>query len=134
MALTEKMKAFCREYMVNGGNGTQAYLTAYNWTGNTNGAEIEARALLKRADVSEYLKTLAIPLENKAISEREKKRSILWEFINNPSVSDGDRLRAMDLLNKMDAEYININKNIEENKSDITHLDTEALKKLSEDV
>lgn len=134
MALTEKMKAFCREYMVNGGNGTQAYLTAYNWSGNTNGAEVEARALLKREDVSEYLKTLAIPLENKAISEREKKRSILWEFINNPSVSDGDRLRAMDLLNKMDAEYININKNIDENKSDITHLDIEALKKLSEDV
>ena len=133
MALTEKMKAFCREYMVNGGNGTQAYLTAYD-SKNEQVAANEASILLKKEEIQAYLASMNKPLEDKAISEREKKRAILWEFINNPSVSDGDRLRAMDLLNKMDAEYININKNIDENKSDITHLDTEALKKLSEDV
>ena len=133
MALTEKQKNFCREYFSNGGNGTQAYLAAYDSTSEVS-AGIEASRLLKQENIQEYLASLNKPLNDRAISEREKKRSILWEFINNPSVSDGDRLRAMDLLNKMDAEYININKNIDENKSDITHLDIEALKKLSEDV
>ena len=133
MALTEKQKNFCREYFSNGGNGTQAYLAAYDSTSEVS-AGIEASRLLKQENIQEYLTSLNKPLNDRAISEREKKRSILWEFINNPSVSDGDRLRAMDLLNKMDAEYININKNIDENKSDITHLDIEALKKLSEDV
>ena len=136
MALTEKMKAFCREYMVNGGNGTQAYLTAYNWTGNTNGAEVEARALLKRDDISEYLKTLAIPLENKAISEREKKRTLIWEGIERCIAKEDENgvARYMDILNKMDSEYVNINRNIEDKGSDIANLDLEALKKLSEDV
>lgn len=133
MALTEKQKNFCREYFSNGGNGTQAYLAAYDSTSEVS-AGIEASRLLKQENIQEYLASLNKPLNDRAISEREKKRSILWEFINNPSVSDGDRLRAMDLLNKMDAEYININRNIEDKGSDIANLDLEALKKLSEDV
>ena len=133
MALTEKQKNFCREYFSNGGNATKAYLSTYD-SKNEQVAANESSILLKKEEIQVYLASMNKPLEEKAISEREKKRAILWEFINNPSVSDGDRLRAMDLLNKMDAEYININKNIDENKSDITHLDIEALKKLSEDV
>ena len=132
MALTEKMKAFCREYMVNGGNGTQAYLTAYNWTGKTNGAEVEARALLKRDDISEYLKTLAIPLENKAISEREKKRTLIWEGIERCIAKEDENgvARYMDILNKMDSEYVNINRNIEDKGEDINKIDKEDIKRI----
>ena len=134
MALTEKMKSFCREYIKNGGNGTQAYLLAYNWKGNNNGAEIEARTLLKREDVNEYLKTLVIPLENKAISEREKKRQIIWdeiEYARNEH-DHGAIARYMDILNKMDAEYININRNIDSTEKAIDNLDVDTLRKLSE--
>lgn len=131
MALTEKMKAFCREYISNGGNGTQAYLVAYNSNSEVSAAR-EANKLLYRDDITEYLKTLNKPLENKITNEREKKRSILWEFINDPNKDDSDRLRAMDLLNKMDAEYININKNIEERTHDIQNVDTTTLLRLVE--
>lgn len=130
--LTEKMKRFCREYYSNGGNATEAYLAAYNTT-NENVARTEGYMLLRRADINEYIKELNLPNENKAISEREKKREILWSFINDTSKSDNDRLKAMDLLNKMDSEYVNINRNIEENKTNISNLDNDILFRLAKE-
>ena len=131
MTLTEKMKSFCREYISNGFNGTAAYLTIYN-SNSPNSAKIESSKLLRRDDVTEYIKTLTKPTENRIMNEREKKRNILWTFINDTTKSDGDRLKALDLLNKMDAEYININKNIEESNAPITELDTTTLLRLVE--
>lgn len=129
--LTEKMKAFAREYYNNGGNGTEAYLIAYNTDSRTT-AQRESSLLLKRADINEYIKALNLPNENKAISEREKKRQWLWDMIENTTVSESDRLRAMDLLNKMDSEYANINVNHNENTVDLKNIDLTALKNLAE--
>lgn len=129
MALTEKMKAFCRAYFSNNGNGTQAYLSAYDSESEV-AASIESSKLLARDDIQEYLATLNKPLERKAISEREKKRDILWSFIQDTNKSDNDRLKAMDLLNKMDSEYININRNIEES-SQLEGLTIDQLKRIT---
>lgn len=128
MRLTEKQKEFCREYVRNSGNGTQAYLHAYDSNSET-AASIESSKLLRRDDITEYIATLNKPMENRIQNEREKKRSFLWNMINNPATSDSDKLRAMDILNKMDSEYININKTIED-KPDISNLDTSTLIKL----
>jgi phage terminase small subunit len=130
--LTEKQKSFCREYFSNGGNGTQAYLFAYD-SKSESAASIESSKLLKRDEIVEYLATLNKPMETKAINEREKKRAILWERIqvcidNN---DDAAVARYMDILNKMDAEYININRNIEDKAADIKTLDTSVLEKLA---
>lgn len=130
--LTEKQKSFCREYFSNGGNGTQAYLFAYD-SKSEAAASIESSKLLKRDEIVEYLATLNKPMETKAINEREKKRNILWERIqvcidNN---DDAAVARYMDILNKMDAEYININRNIEDKAADIKTLDTSVLEKLA---
>lgn len=124
--LTEKMKAFAQEYYKNGGNGTEAYLIAYNTDSRTT-AQRESSLLLKRNDINEYLKALNIPNENKAISERERKRAVLWEIIENGD--NNDKCRAMDILNKMDSEYININRNIDEQQTVIAEFDTDALKR-----
>lgn len=128
MALTEKMKVFAREYYKNGGNGTEAYLVAYD-TDNRVTASRESHELLKRADILEYIKALNIPQENKAISERERKRQVLWNIIENGDYND--QCRAMDILNKMDAEYININRNIEDRPTEIINLDENTLRLLS---
>jgi phage terminase small subunit len=128
MRLTEKQKEFCREYVRNSGNGTQAYLHAYDSNSET-AASIESSKLLRRDDITEYIATLNKPMENRIQNEREKKRTFLWNMINNPATSDSDKLRAMDILNKMDSEYININKTIED-KPEISHLDTDTLIKL----
>lgn len=128
--LTEKQKSFCREYVRNNGNGTQAYLSAYNSNSET-AASIEASKLLRRDDITEYIATLNRPMENRVQNEREKKRNILWDFINDTTKADSDRLRAMDILCKIDQEFVNINRNINDNKPDITNLDTNTLKLLT---
>lgn len=127
--ITEKQKSFCREYVRNGGNATQAYLYAYD-TENEVTASREGSKLLTLDIITEYIATLNKPLENKIYNEREKKRTWLWSMIDNPNVSESDRLRAMDILNKMDNEYININRNIEDKPAEIINLDTKTLEKL----
>lgn len=129
--LTEKRKHFCREYYSNGGNGTQAYLTAYDSNSATSAA-IEASRLLQRDDIQEYLHALNRPMERKAQSDREKKRQWLWKMIESAD-SDSDRLRAMDILNKMDSEYININRNIDDTSTALEGVDTSTLKLLAKD-
>ena len=123
------MKSFCREYVRNNGNGTQAYLFAYNGKSET-AASIESSKLLRRDDITAYITALNKPMENRIQNEREKKRAILWDFINDISKTDSDRLKAMDLLNKMDSEYININRNITDSNDDIQELDTDKLIRL----
>jgi phage terminase small subunit len=133
MALTEKMKSFCREYVSNGGNGTQAYLKAYNSNSEVS-ASREANKLLYRDDITDFINTLNKPLNNKITNERDKKRSIIWERIEvcQNNGDDAAIARYMDILNKMDAEYININKNIDEQQTNINELDTTTLLRLVE--
>ena len=129
--LTEKQKTFCREYFTNGGNGTKAYLFAYD-SKNEQVAANESSLLLKNEEIRNYLQAMNKPLEERAISEREKKRNILWERIQ-VCIDKGDDTavaRYMDILNKMDAEYININRNIEDKAGEIKQLDTSILEKL----
>ena len=122
------MKDFCKEYINNGYNATQAYLTAYG--GNSEkAATVESTKLMRRDDITEFIQTLLKPSYNRALSEREKKRAVLWEIIENGD--NNDKCRAMDILNKMDSEYININRNIEDKQTEIINLDTTTLKKLS---
>lgn len=128
--LTEKQKNFCREYVKNNGNGTRAYLAAYNSKSET-AASIESSKLLRRDDITEYIAALNKPMENRIQNEREKKRSILWDFIQDNNKSDSDRLKALDLLNKMDQDYIHITKNIND-QPDISNLDTTTLLRLVE--
>ena len=122
------MKRFCRAYFANGGNGTEAYLEAYDTTNRVT-ASRESHDLLKRKDINEYIRTLNIPQENKAISEREKKRKWLWHMIE-AAESENARLMAMNILNKMDSEYVNINRNIEDSSAEIISLDNDTLSKL----
>ena len=133
MSLSPKQEKFC-QCIVSGMSGKDSYLTAYNCNSDRV-AYNESNVLLKRDDITERIKELSKPVinhaQNTAISEREKKRSILWDFINNKEKDDNIRLKAMDLLNKMDSEYININRNIEE-KTDLNNLDIDTLKKLSD--
>lgn len=128
--LTEKQKNFCREYINNNGNGTEAYLFAYDSKSKAS-ASIEANKLLKRDDITEYLKALNKPIENHITNERQKKRSIIWDRIEYCITNNDDAAvaRYMDILNKMDAEYVNITRN-EESKTDISKLDIDTLSKL----
>ena len=128
--ISQKMKNFCHAY-VETGNAARAYLTAYN-TKSEVVAYSESKKLLKRDDVTEYIEKITRPTVNKITNERERKRSIIWERIElcRKKNDDGAIARYMDILNKMDAEYININRNIDYSGEKLASLDTEQLKAL----
>ena len=129
--LTIKQQNFCHEYISNGGNGMAAYLHSYN-TKSETAAKVEASKLLKRDDITAYIQALTKPNQNKIINERERKRNIIWDRIQYCIDTNDDSAvaRYMDILNKMDQEYINITRS-EETKPDITKLDIDTLTKLA---
>ena len=129
--LTIKQQNFCHEYVSNGGNGVQAYLTAYDSKSEPS-ARQESCKLLKRDDITEYIQALTKPTQNKIQNEREKKRQIIWDRIQYCiDINDDTAVaRYMDILNKMDQEYINITRT-EDNKTDISNLDSNTLLKLA---
>ena len=131
MGLTPKQEKFC-QCIVSGMSGKDSYMAAYDC--NTDRvAYNESNVLLKRDDITKRIAELNIPVknhaQNTAISEREKKRAVLWQIIQNGD--DNAKCRALDILNKMDAEYININKNIDDSSTALQCIDKDMLIKLS---
>jgi phage terminase small subunit len=134
--LTPKQMAFCEEYLRNGGNGTEAYLAAYDGNSRTT-AKIEACRLLARDDIKAHMLKLRQPIEKaikrKIINEREYKKKLIQERIDE-CVERGDDAaiaRYLEIWNKMDGEYVNINKDITERETDIKNLDNETLMRLA---
>ena len=128
--LTQKMKNFCYAY-AKGGNATEAYLEAYNTT-NHMSAQKNGSFLLQRDDIQEFIAKINRPIINKITSEREKKRQIIWDRIEI-CLEKGDETaiaRYMDILNKMDAEYVNINRNIDDSSEKLSELNMDQLKEL----
>jgi len=129
--LTPKQEKFC-QCIVSGMSGKDSYYSAYNTTCNENTASREAMKLLERDDVQARLTELRIPLENHArtvaMSERDRKRAVLWNIIETGTAAD--QCRALDILNRMDAEYLNVNVNKNDTAVDLKNVDLSVLKAL----
>jgi phage terminase small subunit len=125
--LSQKMKNFCHAYAQHG-NASQAYFEAYDCH-NEYTAYKEGHLLLKRDDITEYLEKINRPTVNKITNEREKKRKLLWKAIERCDAKEDESglARYMDILNKMDAEYVNINRNIDDSSEKLSGLEMEQL-------
>ena len=130
--LTHKQMKFCEEYIRNGGNATQAYLAAYD-TNNAKTARVAACRMLDQEEIKEQVERLRKPVEKasrrKIINEREYKKKLIQERIDE-CVARGDDAaiaRYIEIWNKMDGEYININKDITDHDADIKNLDNATL-------
>ena len=132
--LTDKQNKFCVG-IAQGLTGKDAYKSAYNTNASDNTIYKEVTKLLDREDIQQRVTELRKPLEIKALSEtisdRERIKSMLWEFVEDPSLSPETRMKASDQINKMNAEYININKNIDGQANNLVELDTDMLRKLT---
>lgn len=134
--LTLKQRAFCEEYLRNGGNATQAYLAAYD--GNSAlAANVESSRLLEREDIQDYIKRLRRPIEKavvrKIVNERQRKKQIIEERLMACIEREDDAAiaRYLEIWNKMDGEYVNINKDITDQSAEIVNLDTATLQQLA---
>ena len=133
--LTSKQENFCIN-IVAGMSGKDSYIAAYDTKCGDNTAYTEACKLLKRDDIQDKIKALRKPLElqvqTKALSEYDKIKELLWKRIEH-CVAIGDDnaiVKYTDQINRMNHTYVNINKDITEDKTNIETLDNDTLLKL----
>lgn len=132
--LTEKQKAFCRG-IVSGLTNIEAYKSAYNCNSNT-AANVESTKLLKRDDITEYIKELNKPIinlvQNSVISERKQQIDFIKSRIQECIKKDDEQslIRWNEQLNKIYNLYKETETE-EKHETVITKLDDNALKKLT---
>ena len=100
--LTRKEKAFCEEYVLNGGSATKAYLIAYECSPTT--ASSSGWKVLRREGVKEYINELQKEAFAAACISAErvalKLADIAFADKTDESYNVSAQLKALDLLQK----------------------------------
>lgn len=145
--LPKQQEQFCLEYIHNGLNGKQAYKVTYPKCKSEQAAEAGASRLLRNVKVQEYIKELQSDFKKNKVMSIEDRRewlsNIVGEEVLDKSTKynkDGDeivveraaslfdKMKAIDMLNKMDGAYTeNINANVK-NENPLFGMTTEELK------
>ena len=103
MALTKKEKAFCEEYVANGGNASRAYFAAYD-TASIENARKGYCKVFKKPEVKEYIRELQkVAFDNACINaERVALRlsEIAFADKDDEYYNISSQLKALDLLQK----------------------------------
>lgn len=104
--MRQLMENFCLE-IVQSGNGTEAYKKAGYKVQSDNAAAVGAAKLLRKAKVQKRIAELRSEMDSHKIMDAAERRELLTQFARDEETAKPDRLKAMDLLNKMDGVYIN---------------------------
>ena len=97
---------FCVEF-VRCGNATEAYKNAGYKVRSDKVAGVCAAKLLGNARVQQRIAELRSEMDSHKIMDAVERRELLTQFARDEETAKPDRLKAMDLLNKMDGVYIN---------------------------
>lgn len=127
MKLNARQKAFC-EYYVACGNATEAAIKAGYKEKNARFVGCEN---LTKANIKEYIEELQQKAQTSRIMSAIERREFLTKMILREEAKDTDKLKALDILNKMDGEYTEkVQLSGEINTNPLQGLTTEELKKL----
>jgi phage terminase small subunit len=103
LALTKKEKAFCEEYVANGGNASRAYFAAYD----THSIEAARKAYCKvfrKPEVKEYIRELQkVAFDNACITAERvalKLADIAFADKEDEHYGATAQLKALDLIQK----------------------------------
>jgi phage terminase, small subunit len=130
LKLNARQKAFC-EYYVASGNATDAAIKAGYKEKN---ARFIGSENLTKANIKKYIEELQEKAKGNRIMTAIERREFLTSMIKDAAVKDTDRLKALDILNKMDGEYtqkVEVNGNI--NSNPFSNLTTDELKEIIKD-
>ena len=130
MKLNARQKSFC-EYYVASGNATDAAIKAGYKEKN---ARFIGSENLTKANIKEYIEELQEKAKGNRIMTAIERREFLTKLILKEETKDTDRLKAVDILNKMDGEYtqkVEVNGNI--NSNPFNGLTTDELKEIIKD-
>lgn len=101
LKLNARQKSFC-EYYVASGNATDAAIKAGYKEKN---ARFIGSENLTKANIKKYIEELQEKAKGNRIMTAIERREFLTSMIKDGAVKDTDRLKALDILNKMDGEY-----------------------------
>lgn len=101
--LTIKQRRFADEYIISG-NATEAAIKA-GYNGKYVGQN--ADKLLKNTKVRAYIDTRVNKMSKSKILDAQERRELLTALAEDTFNSANDRIKAVDILNKTDATYVN---------------------------
>ena len=96
---------FCVEF-VRCGSNAEAYKRAGYKVKSDKTAAVCATKLLKKDNIKARIAELRKEFASSKIMDAAERRELLTQFARDEETGRADRLRAIDLLNKMDGIYI----------------------------
>lgn len=130
MKLNARQKAFC-EYYVACGNATEAAKKAGY---SENYARDRIHVLMKNVGICRYIEELQKKAQSSRIMSAVERKEWLTKVLNDVEAKLNDKLKALDILNKMDGEYISkVEIEDKTNKDPFDGLSTEELRELLND-
>lgn len=130
MKLNARQKAFCEFYVVCGNATEAAKKAGYSETYSKN----RIHELLKNVGICGYVEELQKKAQSSRIMSAVERKEWLTKVLNDDGAKLNDKLKALDILNKMDGEYTEkVQLSGELNTNPFRNLTTEELRKLAED-
>lgn len=133
--LTHKQARFCEEYVSNGHNGSEAMRQAGYACRHEKAAGNMAVENLGKPAIRAYIAELERRFQQsneQRVATIEERRNLLTQWIYSDDVRYNDKLKALDILNKMDAAYEERIKMDTTINNPVQSLTTEELRKLIE--
>ena len=104
--LTAKQEQFVHN-LVKGMTQIEAYKDAYSAKNmSDNAISREASLLLKNPKIAQRFKELGSKTESKTIMSAQERLEWLTNLVMNDEETTNDKLRAIDIMNKMQGEYV----------------------------
>ena len=104
--LTPKQEAFVQN-IIQGMSQADAYRSAYSCKNMTdNSIYVNASKLVADAKVAQRIKELRDQLAKPSIMSAQERLEWLTDLIKSEEESTSDKLRAADIMNKMQGEYV----------------------------
>lgn len=104
--LTPKQELFAQN-IIQGMNQAEAYRSAYSCKNmSDNAVYVNASKLAADTKVALRIKELREQLATPAIMSAQKRLEWLTGIIKSEDESTGDKLKAVDIMNKMQGEYV----------------------------
>jgi phage terminase small subunit len=105
--LTPKQELFAQSIALEDMNKSDAYRSAYDTKKMSDKTINEKASLLASQDkVRARIKELREQVVSPKIISAQKRKEWLTQVIQSEDESTSDKLRAIDLMNKMDGEYV----------------------------
>ena len=105
--LTDQQENFARAIALDGMNQSDAYRATYNTETDRQETVWDAASkLANHPEVAQRIKELRGETASPKIMSAQERREKLTAIIENPESSPREIMQAIDLLNKMDGEYV----------------------------